>query len=73
MDCSYHGLTPAPGPAKEFSSDGTSSLLLAENSLISLCHLALPSDYDYVDYTLPYFDHYITQVQGPDSPYYLGY
>ena len=36
-------------------------------------HLVRPSGYGYVDYTLPSFDHYITQVQDPASPYYLGY
>ena len=35
--------------------------------------LVHPSGYGYVDYTLPFFNQYINQIQNPDSPYYLGY
>lgn len=36
-------------------------------------HLIKPKSYGTVEYTLPYFDEYIKQVQNPDSIYYMGY
>ena len=36
-------------------------------------HLIKPKSYGTVEYTLPYFDKYIKQVQNPDSIYYMGY
>ena len=36
-------------------------------------HLIKPKSYGTVEYTLPYFDKYIKQVQNLDSIYYMGY
>lgn len=35
--------------------------------------LVLPSGRGFVKYTLPCFDQYVSEVQNPDSAYYLGY
>lgn len=35
--------------------------------------LVLPSGRGFVKYTLPAFDQYISEVQNPDSAYYMGY